>query len=550
MVTKIVVRLPQYEKKVAVIHKLADKNHLVKNFVSELYTLSNSFKELKKSGVINHLKKCFTYAIAQQKGRTADLASAIRNIPDHVYNSHENCGEWCKRCDDNTQQTIVLKDESLYLSLRELFEKYANNAAKFSVVASSQANESLNNMIACKAPKMRCYSKSQSADVRVASAVLSKNEGDQGIIRVTQLLGLQAGTYTSAYCLRSDKLRIIKSSRKVTRESKLRRIQLVANRQNLRKKKERREGITYKTNCGIEMMSEKISIEEKIDDRSTNNTTKIIYFDLETAGFEIESDILQIAAISEAFEFNVYILPSQAIPIHVTKINSLHNENGDLYFKNKKVDAVTLENALLAFSEFINIVSPSCLLVAHNARFDVPRLLNAITNCKIQDRFQIVTGFSDTLKLFKTVYPFRKGPGAFKLINLAQDLLETQSPGFFHEALFDVRVLQQLVKVTSKETDLFIFEKKFEKAIEENKINKIINHNVLELAPFKTIVSRDIIKKIAVAGITFQNLKSKCSNEGEDEVIKFLSKCDSSRKPLVTKNKKVLTKIIGCLKIF
>lgn len=190
------------------------------------------------------------------------------------------------------------------------------------------------------------------------------------------------------------------------------------------------------------------------------------------------------------------------------------------------------------------------MLVAHNARFDVPRLLNAITNCKIQDRFQIVTGFSDTLKLFKAVYPFRKGPGAFKLINLAQDLLETQSPGFFHEALFDVRVLQQLVKVTSKETDLFIFEKKFEKAIEENKINKIINHKVLELAPFKNIVSRDIIKKIAVAGITFQNLKSKFSNEGEDEVIKFLSKCDSSRKPLVTKNKKVLTKIIGCLKIF
>lgn len=73
-----------------VIHKLADNNHLVKHFVNDLYKLSETFKELKKSGVIKHLKKCFCYAIAQNKSNILDLVTAIKNIPDHVYNHHEN----------------------------------------------------------------------------------------------------------------------------------------------------------------------------------------------------------------------------------------------------------------------------------------------------------------------------------------------------------------------------------------------------------------------------------------------------------------------------
>lgn len=289
-----------------------------------------------------------------------------------------------------------------------------------------------------------------------------------------------------------------------------------------------------------------MSSKKKVDDRSINNmTTKIIYFDLKTAGFEVESDILQIAAVFGTSEFNTYILPSQAIPDRVTKVNSLHNENGDLYFNNEKVDAVTLKDALIAFSEFISNVSRSCLLVAHNTSFRVPRLLNAMRNCKIQDKFQIVTGFSDTLKLFETVYPYRKGcKGALTLINLAKDLLESQSPEFSRNALFDVRVLQELVKVTSRGTDLFSFEKKFEVALKENEINIIIK---LKLVPLKNIVSRNIIKKIAIAGITFQDLKLKFLNKGEDGIFNLLS-MECNRKPLVTKNKKVLTKIVDCLK--
>lgn len=198
-----------------IIYKLADKNHLVKHFTNELYDLAKRFKELKKTGVISHLKKCFCYAIAQNKGKTSDLASAIKSIPDHVYNRHENCGDWCTRDNDKSvSHAIILKDELLYDSLRQIFIKYSNNASKFSIAASSQANESLNSVIVSRAPKAKCYSRTESADFRVASAVLSKNEGDKGLLIVKENLGLIPGKYTTTYCNNADKLRKTKSIKK------------------------------------------------------------------------------------------------------------------------------------------------------------------------------------------------------------------------------------------------------------------------------------------------------------------------------------------------
>lgn len=50
------------------IFKLSDTNHLKKHFTSDLYVLKSHFKELRKKGVIEHLKRCFSYAVIQNKG--------------------------------------------------------------------------------------------------------------------------------------------------------------------------------------------------------------------------------------------------------------------------------------------------------------------------------------------------------------------------------------------------------------------------------------------------------------------------------------------------
>ena len=184
------------------LHKLADQNHLVKQFVSDLYKLAESNLQLKRVGVIKHLKKCFCYAIAQNKGNTAALAAGIKGIPKHVYNNHENCGEWYTR-NDNSSQTIKLTVESLYMNLKPIFFKYAQNACKFSVAVSSQA---VNNFICSKAPKTKWYSKTESAHYRDAIAVLSKNKGDRRLINVKNSLGFWNATHSGNYCTKCVKL--------------------------------------------------------------------------------------------------------------------------------------------------------------------------------------------------------------------------------------------------------------------------------------------------------------------------------------------------------
>lgn len=57
--------------------KLADKNHLTKNFAGELYKIRNKFKELNKKDVILHIKKCFFYAVSQNKSDFQNLAKNL-----------------------------------------------------------------------------------------------------------------------------------------------------------------------------------------------------------------------------------------------------------------------------------------------------------------------------------------------------------------------------------------------------------------------------------------------------------------------------------------
>ncbi|KAG5885047.1 hypothetical protein JTB14_033366 [Gonioctena quinquepunctata] len=74
------------------VYKLSDSYHLKKNFTKELYKMQVTFKEMGKSQVIPHLKKCFTIAIHQNMKYSIELAKALNVIPDHMYGSHKNCG--------------------------------------------------------------------------------------------------------------------------------------------------------------------------------------------------------------------------------------------------------------------------------------------------------------------------------------------------------------------------------------------------------------------------------------------------------------------------
>lgn len=133
------------------LHKLADKNHLTKNFASELYKLRDKFKELNKKNAIAHIKKCFSYAVSQNKGDSQHLAKQLKQIPDHLFGLHENCDSWCNK---NRKHAFQFSDENFFEALTELFNKYASHSHKFSIAASSQSNESFNNIVAHIAPRI------------------------------------------------------------------------------------------------------------------------------------------------------------------------------------------------------------------------------------------------------------------------------------------------------------------------------------------------------------------------------------------------------------
>lgn len=111
------------------IFKFADTFHLKKNFLSDLYSLKQKHPQLNSAGVIQHIVRCFAYAVTQNHGNCDSLVETLLSIPNHLYDRHETCKSWCQT-ELKRSQTVSLENESLYTSLLGVFAKYAQNATK------------------------------------------------------------------------------------------------------------------------------------------------------------------------------------------------------------------------------------------------------------------------------------------------------------------------------------------------------------------------------------------------------------------------------------
>ncbi|XP_043480002.1 uncharacterized protein LOC122509810 [Leptopilina heterotoma] len=366
-----------------------------------------------KTETVRHIKKCFGYAVHQNKGKAKELADTLRSIPDHLFNRHEKCGSWCKR--DLKPQKIILQDSKLYKVLENIFIKYANNASKFSVAASSQGNESFHNIVAHKSPKNHSYSLSESCSYRVASAVATKNEGDSHLLNVKEKLSLSPGKHTSAFVTKKDEVRKKRAIKAKLPATKRRRISLHASTESSRKRNERQEGIQYQPNCGLEVDFERphivldpLIVKNKLQNNPISvEHCNLVYFDLETSGLSKQSDILQIAAKCGEKSFETYINPTQPVTPEAFKITGLENINGDLFLYGKPLTSIPLKQALIKFQQFLTELNP-CVLVAHNAKFDVSHFLQAVTTSSMIENFDGIVGFSDSLTLFKKAFRIEK----------------------------------------------------------------------------------------------------------------------------------------------
>lgn len=204
--------------------KHADKNHTTKGVTNELYKLKKNFKEL-SADAIKYLQRSFAYCISQNLGNEENMRNAIKNIPFHCFNIHTNCGQWCGYLKDpvNYKHATIKESfsyEVLLQALQNFFEVLANKCNRFVAGVSSNANESLNTIIASKVPKCRSYGTTASGDYRVACAINKKNDGESFVIELQKNLALPPGKYTEKFCTTIDKNAARRSKLSTTREFK------------------------------------------------------------------------------------------------------------------------------------------------------------------------------------------------------------------------------------------------------------------------------------------------------------------------------------------
>ena len=188
--------------------KHSNMNHIAKGVTSSLYRIdkeNDPDREL-TGEAIKYLQRCFTYAVAQHKGDTNEIAATIRNISYHAFNQLDNCSTWCGYVKDKNYKHVTIsggfKNLTIFKSLKKLFEDLAQNTEKFSAGASSQANESLNGVMSKKCPKALRYSLSESADYRYACSIGQKTDGGNYLTSALKVIRLNPGKILSNHVTR------------------------------------------------------------------------------------------------------------------------------------------------------------------------------------------------------------------------------------------------------------------------------------------------------------------------------------------------------------
>jgi len=124
-----------------------------------------------------------------------------------------------------------------------------------------------------------------------------------------------------------------------------------------------------------------------------------VVFDIETTGLSVTNNkIIELAGVkmkagNEIDRFSTFINPHEKIPYH---IQQLTNINDDMV-----KDAPELEPKLREFISFID----DCVLVAHNARFDIGFIQ---ASCKSFGMPEVMNPVLDTLELARFIHPTLK----------------------------------------------------------------------------------------------------------------------------------------------
>ncbi|XP_063412530.1 uncharacterized protein LOC134722744 [Mytilus trossulus] len=541
------------------IVKRSDKNHQRKNIVSDLYRLHEKHKGKLSTSTISYLTKDLDYAIAQNQNHAEQLSQNIYAIIPHSFGDHSHCDlSWCNYHKDpeNYKHKSLpygkdLNGEEMFADLSKLFDSYAKNSHKLANCGSSQGNESLNQIIALKAPKAKHFGSSQSLPFRVCVGVIQKNEGRSYIPQVYEAHNLSPGKFTVMHTAKIDKKRKHDKVNASTREAKRKRLVKKGKFNINLKAKEIREGITYATSISapgnsIEKADDISPIPdpepEVTEDPVSLKDETFVYFDLETTGFGTDCDIIQLAAAYANQNYNRYMVPSQRISPSASKVTGF-SKSGLILYKNGEIMQTDEEPEI--FKQFISWLPKKCILIGHNSKiFDSRILTKALQNNNVMKDFELkCVGFIDTLSLTKELLPDRKtSKQSYNQESLVKDIVGISYDA--HNAIGDVQSLQQLIN-TLKVSPRMLEKHSFSVRYTVNMISKL-QLTKSRLESFNNIpssfCSKTMLNKIAKSGLRLNHLILAGNRGGVDGIRELLTE-QIDGKPRVTKDKKILDSI-------
>ncbi len=192
----------------------------------------------------------------------------------------------------------------------------------------------------------------------------------------------------------------------------------------------RKNGI--KVLYGIEgyLRKESINIAYNVNDNYTIDSPFVV-FDIETTGFSpVNDSIIEVGAVKivngEITErYSSFVNPHRSIPENITELTSITNE--------MVANAPDIKQVMSEFLEF----TKGCVLVAHNANFDVGFMRTNADNLEMEFDYC----YLDTLELCRAMFPEQKRHGLAAMVKFLNINLANH-----HRAVDDAEATAEVLK--------------------------------------------------------------------------------------------------------
>ncbi|CAC5358203.1 unnamed protein product [Mytilus coruscus] len=388
--------------------------------------------------------------------------------------------------------TVITIIEQLRDDLLKLFQRFADRSDRLIHIGTSQANESLNHIIATKAHKAKHFGGSESLNYRVAAGVAKMNGGRKYIVDVNENHGLSPGKVTVTKTIKLDE--------KPKRDGEKKSYRLLKGRKKITMGPDG-------DHLDIDTIPDPSDLEllTRVDIDSNEDFCVVI----ETTGFGSDFEIVQLSAVCNKGEFDKYIIPTKSIHPKSTEVTHLFSTGTRLHYKGRQLVTEPKENALNSFVDWLPKIH--YWLHINVKQFDAKILVSQMqpSNSSILQNLQDhILGFSDTFPLFRVKYLKRK---SYSQSSLANDILQTTYNA--HNALDDVKMLKELIEVENAKEQLI--ENSFVVHDIERQL-KMFHAKKHLMVSYNGVIREKIMSKArcdraAGSGLSFEHIKSSFS---------------------------------------